>query len=103
VNIDPDYYLPNETYTWVSQQLSELEFDPAAFQNSNYDDRFALYHTTYMELRRRVRNHINLGYKSILGLLEIPEGVFDWNLSGATSVSTSSDRENIREMMLEQD
>ncbi|KAE8553419.1 hypothetical protein EYB25_004801 [Talaromyces marneffei] len=67
---NPDQYLPDETNTWVSQQLSELEFDPTAFQNSNYHDRFAPYHTTYMELRRRVQNHINLGDKPILRLLE---------------------------------
>jgi hypothetical protein len=81
--IDPDKYLPTETYNWTRTQLLELGFDPESPPETAgvcTDYLFILFYTTYLELRSRIKTHIQQGSQPILELSRAPTGTFNWDL-----------------------
>lgn len=78
ISIDPDEYLPQETYDWTYKQLSELGFDPKNPPNHSNNDRFSPYRTIFIELRQRIITHIQEGLQPTLGLSVRPTGGFNW-------------------------
>ncbi|KAL4965070.1 uncharacterized protein BDV14DRAFT_189871 [Aspergillus stella-maris] len=79
---DPDKYLPIETYNWTRTQLLELNFDPENPPETaadSTDHAFIPFRTTYLELRSRIKAHIQQGSQPILELSKAPTGTFNWD------------------------
>ncbi|KAL4744781.1 hypothetical protein BDW72DRAFT_187864 [Aspergillus terricola var. indicus] len=77
---DPDKYLPSETYNWTRTQLLELGFDPENPPETAgvcTDHAFIPFRTTYLELRSKIKTHIQQGSQSILELSRAPTGTFN--------------------------
>ncbi|KAH7034781.1 uncharacterized protein B0I36DRAFT_316935 [Microdochium trichocladiopsis] len=70
-NIEIDEFLSAETVTWGNRQLQELQFT-GVFRTA--DDLVRPYLWTYLQLRQRVRQHIDSGQLPQLQVIEPPRG-----------------------------
>lgn len=80
--MDPDEYLPAETYNWTRTQLLELGFDPENPQETagsctGYP--FIPFRSIYLELRSRIKAYIQQGSQPILELPKASTGTFSFD------------------------
>ncbi|KAL4933488.1 uncharacterized protein BDV17DRAFT_252101, partial [Aspergillus undulatus] len=95
---DADEYLPTETYNWTLNQLLQLDFDPRRPPESAGGEVFIPFRTVYLELRSRIKAHIQAGSTPNLGLSQRPIGAFDWNPESSQEAAN-----NIEEIEVEYD
>jgi hypothetical protein len=75
---NPHEYLPYDTLAWCTAQMEELGFDPyhaplrCRDEGDGVDGFKNPYRTIYLELRYRIKRHIESGENPQLGVCEKP-------------------------------
>ncbi|KAL3475663.1 hypothetical protein BJX99DRAFT_271041 [Aspergillus californicus] len=75
---DANKYLPQETYNWTFIQLRQLGFNPQNPPDNAGGDVFTPFITIYIDLRTRIKAHIDKGSAPNLSLSTRPTGAFSW-------------------------
>jgi hypothetical protein len=114
LSIDINEFLPNETLTWISQQLESVNVDLSNLQGTDLlADGSRLHFQVYLQLRELVRTHVVSGQEPILSETQRPLGGYEaveahgGYLSGALQENRayrdSYEAEPIRELILSPD